>query len=46
MSSGSGSTRFRRPRVWRRGFTLDQPMIDIKDTTIGMAQLNVGYSNQ
>ncbi len=28
------------------GFTLDQLMSAIKDTTLGMAQLNVSYSNQ
>lgn len=28
------------------GFTLDQLMSAIQDTTLGMAQLNVSYSNQ
>ncbi len=34
------------PTGLARGFTLDQLMSAIKDTTLGMAQLNVSYSNQ
>jgi Raf kinase inhibitor-like YbhB/YbcL family protein len=34
------------PTGLKPGFTLDELMAAIKDTTLGMAQLNVSYSNQ
>jgi len=34
------------PTGLQPGFTLDELMAAIKDTTLGMAQLNVSYSNQ
>jgi len=34
------------PTGLKRGFALDELQAAIKDTTLGMAQLNVSYSNQ